>query len=157
MPAKNPAGRGLTRFPRREHHLRAHRGRGIASISHLRSIIGEYRKRGFRTAIDDFGAGFTGLNLLIDLHPDLIKLDRHTIHGVDGDPRRRALVRGVTTICGDLGIAEIAEGVETAGDLRALKDLGITLFQGYFLGSPTLGFLKDGDAIAARMGDAISV
>lgn len=123
----------------------------ISSTAHLRAIVDEYRKRGFRTAIDDFGAGFTGVNLLIDLQPDLIKLDRHLICGADRDPRRRAVIRGVTAICADLGIAVIAEGIETAGELRALQDLGITLMQGHLLARPQLGRLARGDDVAARL------
>jgi len=90
----------------------------------------------FRTAIDDFGAGYSGLNLLADLQTDFIKLDMALVRGIDRSRTRQAIVRGTVSVCRDLGIATIAEGVETIDELRALMDLGIELFQGYLLARP---------------------
>lgn len=108
----------------------------IEDTAHLRAIVSHYRSRGFRTAIDDFGAGYSGLNLLAELQTDFIKLDMALIRHVDRDRTRRAIVKGIVGVCRDLGIAVIAEGIETAEELRCLQDLGIELFQGYYFARP---------------------
>lgn len=102
----------------------------------LAEILREYQRIGFLTAIDDFGAGFAGLNLLADFQPDLIKLDMDLIRDIDRHPARQAIVRGVTGICAELGIEVIAEGVEREDEMRCLRDLGIVLMQGYLFSKP---------------------
>jgi EAL domain-containing protein (putative c-di-GMP-specific phosphodiesterase class I) len=108
----------------------------VLDIDHLTGILRAYRKQGFKTAIDDFGAGYAGLNLLADFQPDLIKLDMGLIRGIDQDHVRQVLVEGTVKMCRTLGIEVIAEGVETLGELQALQSLGIDLFQGYLLARP---------------------
>ncbi|MFK7763869.1 MAG: EAL domain-containing protein [Roseobacter sp.] len=108
----------------------------VRDVAHLKNIIETYQVIGFRTAIDDFGAGFSGLNLLADVVPDLIKLDRHLIAKLDEDPVRRAIVRRTKDLCDDLGVLVIAEGIETKGELEVLQDLGVSLMQGYYLARP---------------------
>lgn len=108
----------------------------VLDIDHLTGILRAYRKQGFKTAIDDFGAGYAGLNLLADFQPDLIKLDMGLIRGIDQDHVRQVLVEGTVKMCRTLGIEVIAEGVETLGELQALQSLGIELFQGYLLARP---------------------
>jgi EAL domain-containing protein (putative c-di-GMP-specific phosphodiesterase class I) len=103
---------------------------------HLRNIVEYYRARGFRTAIDDFGAGYSGLNLLAEVSVDLIKLDLALVRGIDSDRARRAIVRGICRVAEDLDSTLIAEGVETREELAALRDLGIELFQGYLFARP---------------------
>ncbi|GAB3474886.1 EAL domain-containing protein [Azotobacter salinestris] len=102
----------------------------------LIGILRAYRQQGFRTAIDDFGAGYAGLNLLADFQPDLIKLDMALIRDIDRDSVRQVLVEGLLAISRRLGITVIAEGVETPGELEALRGLGIELFQGYLFARP---------------------
>ncbi|MCQ4160118.1 EAL domain-containing protein [Roseomonas sp. GC11] len=104
--------------------------------AHLRRILASYREIGFRTAIDDFGAGHSGLGLLADFQPDVVKLDMALVHGVDHDRARRTILRHVVAMCRDLGCAVLAEGVETEAEFEALRELGLTLFQGYLLGRP---------------------
>lgn len=116
--------------------------------AHLKSIIDEYHSHGFRTAIDDFGAGHSGLTRLADLHPDLVKLDMQLIRGVDADPRRRAIVAGAVAICRELDIAVIAEGIETASEMHALQDCGVDLMQGYLLARPAFDALVCQDEVA---------
>ncbi len=111
-------------------------GEKIDDIPHLQEIIRHYQQRGFKTALDDFGAGFSGLNLLADLQTDLIKLDMALIRDVDKRKSRQAIVRGIVAVCSDLGIKIIAEGIETREELTALEDLGIDLFQGYYFAKP---------------------
>jgi EAL domain-containing protein (putative c-di-GMP-specific phosphodiesterase class I) len=100
-------------------------------------IIQAYRKMGFKTAIDDFGAGYAGLNLLAVFQPDLIKLDMQLVRGIDSDPIKRSIVAGIVVVCRDLGIRMIAEGIETAEELACLRDLGIDLLQGFLLARPS--------------------
>jgi blue light- and temperature-responsive anti-repressor len=95
-----------------------------------------FRARGIRLAIDDFGAGYSGLNLLADFQPDLIKLDMQLIRAIDSSGPRQAIVRAVLQVCRDLGIDVIAEGVETLEEFRWLQRRGIELFQGYLFGRP---------------------
>ena len=111
-------------------------GEKIDDVPHLQAIIRHYQERGFKTALDDFGAGYAGLNLLADLQTDLIKLDMALIRDIDKVKSRRAIVRGIVGVCRDLDIEVIAEGVETRAELTALEDLGIELFQGYLLARP---------------------
>lgn len=111
-------------------------GEFITDHAHLAGIFTEYKRRGFKTAIDDFGAGSSGLNLLADFQPDFVKLDMLLLRNLDTDRVRRAIVKGVTGVCAELGVGVIAEGVETRGELAALRDLGIRLFQGYLFAKP---------------------
>lgn len=103
---------------------------------HLMHILRQYQEFGFKTAIDDFGAGHSGLTLLADFQPDLIKLDMALIRGVDQDKARQAIVRGIIAICRDLDIQVIAEGIETPGERDFLADSGIALMQGYLFARP---------------------
>jgi len=103
---------------------------------HLTNILREYREFGFMTAIDDFGAGYSGLGLLADFQPDLIKLDMHLIRDIHRDRVRQAIVRGVVTMCTELGVTVIAEGIECAEERDFLADCGIFLMQGFWFAKP---------------------
>jgi len=112
----------------------------------LAEILTEYKRIGFKTAIDDFGAGFAGLNLLADFQPDIVKLDMALVQGVDRSSSRRAIISGVVAMCSQLSIDVIAEGIETADEARCLSDLGITLMQGYWFARPEFqAAASDGD------------
>lgn len=102
----------------------------------MKHIFKSYRRHGFITAIDDFGAGHSGLNLLADFQPDIIKLDMALTRGIDGDRVRRVMVRSITQLAQELNISVIAEGVETRDELNALADEGVPLMQGYYLARP---------------------
>lgn len=115
----------------------------VVDRAHLQSIFTEYKRQGFLTAIDDFGSGYSGLNLLAEFQPDILKLDMELTRGIDADRTRRSIVRGILAVCGDLGITPVAEGVETAAEARALRDLGITLMQGYLFARPALEALVE--------------
>ncbi|MHA6492444.1 EAL domain-containing protein [Pseudomonas borbori] len=108
----------------------------VLDIDHLTGILRAYRKQGFMTAIDDFGAGYAGLNLLADFQPDLIKLDMGLIRNIDQDHVRQVLVEATLDICRKLNIRVIAEGIESAAELHALQAMGVELFQGYLLAKP---------------------
>ncbi|WP_374580333.1 EAL domain-containing protein [Pseudoduganella sp.] len=111
----------------------------VSDRQHLRNIVREYRRQGFKTAIDDFGAGYAGLNLLADFQPDFIKLDMELIRDLHEDHVRQVLVRCLVEACRALQIEVIAEGVESAGELRYLRSLGVQLFQGYLFSRPVVG------------------
>ncbi|MET1064987.1 MAG: EAL domain-containing protein [Arthrobacter sp.] len=108
----------------------------VSDTAHLTNIITEYRKHGFTTATDDFGAGHAGLGLLVDFQPDLIKIDMKLIRGIDASPARQAVVAGIIGIAGELDITVLAEGIETEAEFLVLKAAGIRLFQGYWFGKP---------------------
>lgn len=108
----------------------------VLDVDHLTGILRAYRKQGFMTAIDDFGAGYAGLNLLADFQPDLIKLDMQLIRDIDQDSVRQILVEAALQMCRKLNIRVIAEGIESLGELQALRDMGVELFQGYLLAKP---------------------
>jgi PAS domain S-box-containing protein len=92
--------------------------------------------RTLRIAVDDAGAGFNGLRFILDLAPDLIKLDRALITDIDKDPARQALVVGMRHFANQLGAQLVAEGVETEAALMTLNTLGVTYGQGHLLGRP---------------------
>jgi EAL domain-containing protein (putative c-di-GMP-specific phosphodiesterase class I) len=94
------------------------------------------RRDGVRLAIDDAGAGFASLMHILRLAPDFIKLDRQLISGLDLDPVRRSLVTSLMRFAEETGATLIAEGVETATELQALKALGIRYAQGFHLARP---------------------
>jgi EAL domain-containing protein (putative c-di-GMP-specific phosphodiesterase class I) len=92
----------------------------VNDVGHLRGIVEHYKMRGFKTAIDDFGAGFAGLNLLAEVQTDLVKLDMALLRGIDKDPRRQTIARFSIQMCRELDIEIIAEGIETYEELRVL-------------------------------------
>jgi EAL domain-containing protein (putative c-di-GMP-specific phosphodiesterase class I) len=108
----------------------------LVDKEHLKSIIREYRLKGFKTAIDDFGAGYSGLNLLAEFQPDIIKLDMALVRSISTDPVRQAIVQGILGVCKTLNIEVIAEGVETNAELQQLLAFGIHYYQGYLFAKP---------------------
>jgi EAL domain-containing protein (putative c-di-GMP-specific phosphodiesterase class I) len=106
--------------------------------AHLLNILRSYRAMGFRTAIDDFGAGYAGLGLLTKFQPDIVKLDMDLVRGIDTDRVKRTLVRHILAALTDLGIQPVCEGVETVGEYQVLRDLGVTLMQGYLFAKPVV-------------------
>lgn len=91
---------------------------------------------GFQTAIDDFGAGYSGLKLLMEYQPNYVKLDRHLISNIHADKVKQAVFWGVRQICDHLSIDLVAEGVENRDEYRWLEEAGIHLFQGYYFAKP---------------------
>ncbi|MBJ7537878.1 GGDEF domain-containing protein [Marinomonas transparens] len=113
-----------------EQHPYDHNGLPRTSVDH-------YREMGFQVAIDDLGVGYSGLQLWSELQPDIVKIDKHFIQGIDKDDIKREFVRSILTISQRLNCSLIAEGIETQQELDQLIEIGITLGQGYFLGRPT--------------------
>lgn len=107
-----------------------------ADKAHLLGIMEDYSKRGFTTAIDDFGAGYSGLTLLADFQPNLVKLDMALIRNIHVDDVRQTIVAGIIDMCRRLGIDIVAEGVEIVEEYDWLVGHGIRYLQGYLLAKP---------------------
>jgi EAL domain-containing protein (putative c-di-GMP-specific phosphodiesterase class I) len=107
-------------------------------VGHLQAIFTEYKRHGMITAIDDFGAGHSGLNLLADFQPDVLKIDMALTRNIEADPVRFKIAGAIVTLCRDLHISVVAEGVETIGEAVALRALGVRLFQGYLFAKPVI-------------------
>lgn len=94
------------------------------------------KSMGIKMAIDDFGAGYSGLNLLADFQPDQIKLDKELVKDISSCGPRQVIVRALIQVCKDLAIELVAEGVETNEEYQWLASEGIFLFQGYLFARP---------------------
>lgn len=119
----------------------------VDDLDHLKRILSEYQRRGFRTALDDFGAGYAGLGVLADVQPDIIKIDRSLVSRVDGDGRRQAIVEGIVRTARTLGVEIVAEGIERAAEAETLQGLGVALMQGYFFARPAFEAAPGEDAV----------
>lgn len=111
-------------------------GERIEDRPHLVNIFREYERFGFHTAIDDFGAGYSGLNLLAEYQPHLLKIDMDLVRNIDTSSARQAIVRAIVQLCGDLNIKVLAEGIETRAERDFLDSAGIRLMQGYWFSKP---------------------
>lgn len=110
--------------------------REFDTYDQLRQAVNLVHERGMRVAVDDMGSGFAGLQRLVDVKPEIVKLDRVLTARIDTDPPRRALVTALRQFADDLGLSVIAEGIERKAQLDILLDLGVTYGQGYLLGRP---------------------
>ncbi len=99
-------------------------------------IIDQWRMKGHPIVLDDYGSGYASLGMAITVHPDILKLDREMIAGVDHDPFRYDVLHSMVALWHDKNVRLVAEGVETAEELAALQSLGVDYGQGYFLGKP---------------------
>jgi EAL domain-containing protein (putative c-di-GMP-specific phosphodiesterase class I) len=111
-------------------------GEAIADHAKFAGLLNTYRGMGLKVAIDDFGAGISGLNLLADFQPDQIKIDMNLVRGIERDGPRQAIVRAIMQVCWDLGIDVIAEGVESTEEYLWFARHGVRLFQGYLFAKP---------------------
>ena len=109
----------------------------LSHFSLCHSMLREIRSKGVHLAIDDLGAGYSNLKYIADLHPEIVKLDRGLIAGLDTDPRRQKLVKHMVALCEDLGAKVVAEGMETEDELKASIDTGAHYGQGYFFARPS--------------------
>lgn len=107
----------------------------------LKETLNTACARGALIALDDFGAGYAGLNSLIDVNPDIIKLDMYLIRHIESSGPRQATVKALVGLALDLGIELIAEGVETEAEFAFLQRAGISLFQGFYFAVPQIGHL----------------
>lgn len=102
----------------------------------LKDRILVLRELGYLIAVDDLGAGYATLRSVAQLIPDMVKVDMNLIRNMDQDPMKGRVIRSLVTLCDQLGVAVIVEGVETPGELSAAIGMGCDLFQGYLFGRP---------------------
>lgn len=124
-----PSLRGLTVIEITENSV-------IDDFESMRHVVRQLRAHGFRIAIDDAGAGYAGLQTMVEIEPDYIKLDMSLIRGVETSVVKQRLVRTLRDFCREAAITLIAEGIETAGQLKALRKLGVSHGQGFLFGLP---------------------
>ena len=122
----------------------------IADRPDLIDALNALRQRGARVALDDAGAGYSGLKTVTDLRPDIVKLDRGLIAGIAGDPARLALVESFVRFAARIDATVCAEGVESSEDLIAIADLDVGWAQGYAVGAPAAPWAPVGP-IAAEL------
>lgn len=108
----------------------------ISEDAEVAGALTDLRERGARIAVDDAGAGYSGLQQLTRIQPDVVKLDRHLTEGIHADPARLALVESFVRFARRTGATVCAEGIETLDELMALADLDVELGQGFALGTP---------------------
>jgi EAL domain-containing protein (putative c-di-GMP-specific phosphodiesterase class I) len=109
----------------------------VAAYAPLVAALAPLRADGLRIAIDDAGAGFASMRHILHLRPDIIKLDRSLIAGIDKDPGQRALGAAMVEFAHQIQAALVAEGIETESELAAVTGLGMHAGQGYVLGRPS--------------------
>lgn len=129
-----------------EHSRVAHYGRLADELDRLRAL-------GAVIAVDDTGAGYAGLQHLVSIRPEIIKLDRTLVAGIDQDRPRRALVEMFGSFANRFDAWVLAEGVETAGELVTLRRLGIPLAQGYLLARPAAAWQQLSAEATAVLGE----
>jgi len=108
----------------------------LDKVKDLRAKVADLRAMGFRIAIDDLGAGYAGLTSFATLEPEFAKLDMSLVRDVDRSPTKEKLIRSMTSLCKELGIMVVAEGVETPEERSVLVDLHCDLLQGYLHAKP---------------------
>jgi diguanylate cyclase (GGDEF)-like protein len=118
----------------------------------LRRRLAELRGRGARVALDDAGSGYAGLQQLIRVAPDILKLDRSLVHGAHADQAKQALLEALISFASSTGSVVCGEGIEELADLRVLADLDATYAQGYALARPA----ADWPALLPGTADAVS-
>lgn len=109
----------------------------IEAIPDVRGRVRALREMGYRIAVDDLGAGYAGLTSFAALEPEVVKLDIALVRGVHSEPVKQKLISSMCSLCKDLGILVVAEGIETVAERDVLIELGCDLLQGYLFGRPS--------------------
>jgi EAL domain-containing protein (putative c-di-GMP-specific phosphodiesterase class I) len=108
----------------------------LEGVPDMRSRVARLRALGFRLAVDDLGSGYAGLASFATLAPDFVKIDRGLIDGIDQEEIKRRLVGSIVSVSRDMGIAVVAEGVETPAERQVAAELGCDLLQGFLFRRP---------------------
>lgn len=108
----------------------------VKDKEHLINILEYYKKQGFEIALDDVGEGYSTLNMLIDIRPNIIKIDRNIIAGIDKDTLKQSTYRALYRLAKESGIEVLAEGVESSLELEMIESIGVDYIQGYYFGKP---------------------
>jgi len=107
------------------------------NLKHLKNIFSIYRHRGFQVALDDIGSGYSSLNMIAELKPEYIKIDKTIIKDIHKDNTKRAIIHTLVDLTKEINAFLIAEGVETEEEFATIKELGVHLAQGYLFGKPS--------------------
>jgi PAS domain S-box-containing protein len=110
----------------------------VADYARLAAALAPLRSAGLRIAIDDVGAGFSSMRHILRLGPELIKLDRTIVAGIDNNPNQRALCAAMVSFSSQIGASLVVEGIETNSELATVTELGVNIGQGYLLGRPSV-------------------
>jgi EAL domain-containing protein (putative c-di-GMP-specific phosphodiesterase class I) len=114
----------------------------LASVTDIEARVERLRNLGFRIALDDLGAGYSGLSSFATLQPEVVKYDMSLVRGVDSSPTRRKVILSMTALFAEMDMEVVAEGVETVAERDTLVELGVDLLQGYLFAKPARGFAK---------------
>lgn len=109
----------------------------ITDLDSLNALLQDIRARGFKVCLDDFGAGLSGFQYLKRLEVDYVKIDGSYVRGAIADPKSRAFLHAMATLCQDLGVKTIGEWVETEAEAAFLADIGVDYGQGFLFGKPS--------------------
>lgn len=135
-----------TGFPRDRLTFEILESESITDTGHLMAIITEYRKHGFKIALDDFATGYSGLSRLAELKPDIIKVDRALVQDCDKDRVRLAIIASLLSLGAEIGVKVVVEGVEHASEVAALRSVGARFIQGFHFAKPLFeGIVRDSD------------
>lgn len=108
----------------------------VANYQAFQATLRHYREQGYQIAVDDVGAGHSGLLTLAEIKPDYIKIDMSLVRGLDHDLARQAVIRALCTVAKNINAKVVAEGIETEAELTTLISLGVDYGQGYFIAKP---------------------
>lgn len=108
----------------------------VQDYTQLAGVVARLREAGVQLAVDDAGSGYTSLRHILDLKPDIIKIDQRLSARVDSDPEAMALMRSLQGYCNETGTVLVVEGIERADQLSALRQLGVRFVQGFHVGAP---------------------
>lgn len=108
----------------------------LTHFAYCHSVLREIRGKGVSLAVDDLGAGYSNLKYIVDLKPEIVKLDRTLIADLAGDRRAQVLVRHIVRLCHELGARVVAEGIEQETEMQAVVDCGAHYGQGYYFARP---------------------
>lgn len=123
----------------------------------LAAVLAPFRAAGLRLAIDDVGAGFSSLRHIVVTSPDVLKIDRSLVSGLDGDPVRTTLIRSLVHVAAELQARVVAEGVETAEEADVLRTLGVDYGQGWLFGRPAVPEPRPAAGDEGRAGTGLPV
>lgn len=112
----------------------------LDEVPDLPDRVAQLRQMGYRIAVDDLGAGYSGLSSFAQLEPEIVKLDMTLVRDVHRSRTKSKLIRSIAAVCRDLEIRLVAEGIESKDELDLLVTLGCDLLQGYFLAKPGPAF-----------------
>jgi EAL domain-containing protein (putative c-di-GMP-specific phosphodiesterase class I) len=114
----------------------------VEDYSALGSQLDGLRSLGIRVAVDDVGSGFSSFRHVTRVNPDILKLDRTLVCGIDDDPVRQSLASAIVSFARDVGATVVSEGIESESELCCLKDLAVGCGQGFHLARPSLGAIE---------------